>query len=328
MYKFNNIITHVPTACLIEDYQTLQLALNAIDICPHDTQEHIRCVMECLASVIDSCTEVPAGLDIKPSPSSLIAMSCKEGVLTDENGKDFRCIGGKPVSSALSGGCCQCDESCPHFGKECDPENCRIQLPSGFCYEPGSATDEELLRCLGEEAEGDTPETMRLPTRKEWDRLADIVDERNDIMHWQNIFSWCEDADSDWASIRAARGYCLVRGYRPARHWNYYYATTRHASVGFRPVVEIQAPDILGPDGTIVMVGTLYMDDQPVKVPVNPTEDGDIPDYIPGAKLKLGAPIQDAAYQVQAIKVGNVLIADRVLLKNISWNDLHMQGIC
>ena len=66
MYKFNNIITHVPTACLIEDYQTLQLALNAIDICPHDTQEHIRCVMECLASVIDSCTEVPAGLDIKP----------------------------------------------------------------------------------------------------------------------------------------------------------------------------------------------------------------------------------------------------------------------
>ena len=70
------------------------------------------------------------------------------------------------------------------------------------------------------------------------------------------------------------------------------------------------------------------MDDQPVKVPVNPTEDGDIPDYIPGAKLKLGAPIQDAAYQVQAIKVGNVLIADRVLLKNISWNDLHMQGIC
>ena len=45
MYKFNNIITHAPTACLIEDYQTLQRALDAIDICPHDTQEHIRCVM-------------------------------------------------------------------------------------------------------------------------------------------------------------------------------------------------------------------------------------------------------------------------------------------
>lgn len=322
MYKFNNIITHVPTACLIEDYQTLQLALNAIDICPHDTQEHIRCVMECLASVIDSCTEVPAGLDIKPSPSSLIAMSCKEGVLTDENGKDFRCIGGKPVSSALSGGCCQCDKSCPYFNAGCDPEMCRIQLPNGFCYEPGSGTDEELLRCLGEEAEGDTPEIMRLPTCEEWGRLADGVEENNTAMHWRDIYSWCQDAAPDWAPGRA------IRGYYSARYRYNLTATSRVVSVGFRPAVEIQPPDILGPDGTIVMVGTLYMNDQPVKVPVNPTKGGDIPDYISGAKLELRAPIQNAAYQVKAIKVGNVLIADRVLLKNISWNDLHEQEIC
>ena len=231
MYKFNNIITHVPTACLIEDYQTLQKALDAIDICPHDTQEYVRCVMDCLASVIDSRTEVPVGLDIKPSPSSLIAMSCKEGVLTDENGKDFPCIGGKPVSNALSGGCCQCDESCPHFGKECDPENCRILLSDGICYEPSFGADEKVLEYLGEEAEGDAPETMRLPTCEEWDCLADIVDERNDVMHWQDMLSWCEDADPAWASARA------VRGWVSARNWNNNNATNRNVNVGFRPAL-------------------------------------------------------------------------------------------
>ena len=70
------------------------------------------------------------------------------------------------------------------------------------------------------------------------------------------------------------------------------------------------------------------MDGKPVRVSTNPTKDGAIPDYIPGTKLELGAPIQDAAYQVQAIKVGNILIADRVLIKNVSWDDLHKQGVC
>ena len=322
MYKFNNIITHAPTACLIEDYQTLQRALDAIDICPHDTQEHIRCVMECLASVIDSCTKVPTGLDIKPSPSSLIAMSCQEGILTDEKGKDFLCAAGKPVSGAMSGGCCQCDETCAYFGKECDPENCHVLLPDEFMYEPGPGEDEKLLEHLGEEAEDDKPEAMRLPTCEEWDRLVDITNGADSRMHWNDMFSWCQDGSPDWASIRA------VRGYSSARHWRNYHAANRYVYVGFRPAVEILNPDILGPDGTIVMVGTLYMDDEPVKVPQNPVWNGDIPDYIPGAKLELGAPIQDAAYQVQAIKVGNVLIADRVLIKNVSWDDLHKQVVC
>ena len=198
MYKFNNIITHAPTACLIEDYQTLQRALDAIDICPHDTQEHIRCVMECLASVIDSCTKVPTGLDIKPSPSSLIAMSCQEGILTDEKGKDFLCAAGKPVSGAMSGGCCQCDETCAYFGKECDPENCHVLLPDEFMYEPGPGEDEKLLNHLGEEAEDDKPEAMRLPTCEEYDLLVTAVKEDNNRMHWNDMLSWCQDVDPNW----------------------------------------------------------------------------------------------------------------------------------
>ena len=315
MYKFNNIITHAPTACLIEDYQTLQRALDAIDICPHDTQEHIRCVMECLASVIDSCTKVPTGLDIKPSPSSLIAMSCQEGILTDEKGKDFLCAAGKPVSGAMSGGCCQCDETCAYFGKECDPENCHVLLPDEFMYEPGPGEDEKLLNHLGEEAEDDKPEAMRLPTCEEYDLLVTAVKEDNSIMHWEKISSWCQDVDQDRASYRA------IRGYHSARVWDNYYATNRSAVAGFRPVIEILNPKPLVPDGVIITVGTLYMDGKPVKVPQNPTQDGDIPNYIHGAKLEMREALDDPSYQVQAIKIGNVLIADRVLLKKISWDD-------
>ena len=163
---------------------------------------------------------------------------------------------------------------------------------------------------------------VRLPTCEEYDSLAKAVKESNDIMHWESMYSWCQDTDPDCAPYRA------IRGYPSADTGTTLDAPYRYVGVGFRPTVEILDPDILGPDGTIVMVGTLYMDDEPVRVPQNPVWNGDIPDYIPGTRLELGAPIQDAAYQVQAIKVGNILIADRVLIKNISWDDLHKQGVC
>lgn len=59
-----------------------------------------------------------------------------------------------------------------------------------------------------------------------------------------------------------------------------------------------------------------------------PTWYEDITDYVPGARLALGPALDDPAYQVQAIRIGRALVADRVLLKNISWQDLHVQEIC
>lgn len=41
-----------------------------------------------------------------------------------------------------------------------------------------------------------------------------------------------------------------------------------------------------------------------------------------------GPALDDPAYQVRAIRIGRALVADRVLLKNISWEDLHVQEIC
>ena len=163
---------------------------------------------------------------------------------------------------------------------------------------------------------------MRFPTCAEYDSLADTAKEANGIMHWKGIYSWCQDVKPGWPSTHA------VRGYLSARYWLNYNATSRSAHVGFRPVFEILNSDTLPPDGTIVTVGTLYMAGEPVKVPLNPTWDGDIPDYTPDSKLELREALGDPAYQVNAIRVGDILIVDRVLLKNISWQDLREQGFC
>lgn len=156
---------------------------------------------------------------------------------------------------------------------------------------------------------------MRLPTNDEWDRLIDIVDEDDDIAHWKNILFWCQDADPDCPSDRAVRGcyaarYCL--GVNDA---------CQDADVGFRPSFEASGIEYLC-DGATVTVGTLFMNGQPVKVPENPTIDGDIVKYLPGTRLEFRDAIDDPAYQVQAIKVGNILIADRVLMTQISWKDI------
>lgn len=149
---------------------------------------------------------------------------------------------------------------------------------------------------------------MRLPTCAEWNRLAEITNGRNSKMHWDGIYSWCQD--SDFPCMRMAKGCngCLFT--------RRIHEGERLDTVGFRPVFDA---DPKQRDGDIVMVGTLYMDDKPVKVPEYPTATGDVQDYITGATLTLGQPLADPDYQITAIKVGDCLIADRVLLKNISW---------
>ena len=41
-----------------------------------------------------------------------------------------------------------------------------------------------------------------------------------------------------------------------------------------------------------------------------------------GTALRFVSPVKDTPYQMQAIKVGNILIADRVLMLRISWLDI------
>lgn len=49
----------------------------------------------------------------------------------------------------------------------------------------------------------------------------------------------------------------------------------------------------------------------------------DILNYIPGTNLEMREALNDPAYQVVGIRVGNALIADRCLLKMISCDDIN-----
>ena len=159
---------------------------------------------------------------------------------------------------------------------------------------------------------------IRLPTIAEWNALVAVSSSKNHVLHWETMLSWCQDAAPDWQMFRA------VMGWTSADYRSFCKASSRHACVGLRPALEVLNSDALGPDGTIVVAGTLYMDGQPVKNPENPIYNGDIANYTAGTRLELRDAMDDPAYQVQAIKVGNVLVADRVLLRYISWEDCNV----
>lgn len=169
----------------------------------------------------------------------------------------------------------------------------------------------------------DTIPAMRIPTDQEWDLLMDITHEDDTLSHWKDMFSWVNDKDNKHglpASYRA------VRGCHSARYWNSYHASTQYVVVGFRPAFDLSSGALPSDiqDGKPVVIGTLYMDGVPVRVPQDPTYVGDIADFVPGAKLVMGPALDDPAYQVTAIKVADgVFVADRALLKNISYEDIE-----
>lgn len=119
-YQFrDDIVTIVPTACLIEDVQKLGRALSRAADPAYDTvavlKEECATTAECLAEVIARYTLVPPDLQIEPSGSSLVAMGMENGIIVNADGKDIVCRAGHPISNAMNGACSQCDQACPFF---------------------------------------------------------------------------------------------------------------------------------------------------------------------------------------------------------------------
>ena len=101
------------------------------------------------------------------------------------------------------------------------------------------------------------------PTNNEWDRFitreevitglpapvssdldstqnaTDLNSTHNQFWNWYYVYSWCQETYSGNSSYRA------IRGYNSARNWDYYTATYRSASLGFRPVLEVLNTDPL-----------------------------------------------------------------------------------
>lgn len=161
---------------------------------------------------------------------------------------------------------------------------------------------------------------IRIPTTEEWDKLMDITQENNSITNWKDMFSWIND--SDFPTYPAYR---VVRGCYSPRCRDWCSASYQCVRLGFRPAfepLESETRFSRVQDGEVVPIGTLYMDGKPVHVPESPKWNGDIEDYVHGAELTFRPPLDDPAYVVHAIKTGGVFIADRNLLKMISYVDI------
>lgn len=167
---------------------------------------------------------------------------------------------------------------------------------------------------------------MRIPTNKEWDELVEVTGGDDNKMHWKEMLSWVNDTEGKYHLSPIHRAGC---GYYSARHFIHYLASSpvdRYGDCGFRPAFENLKPDTLVSDikkGDVVTVGTLYVNGKPVKVPQNPTWNGDIVHYGFDATLEMREALNDPAFQVKGIYIGNgIYIADRVLLQYISYKEV------
>ena len=147
--KFHDdIATHAPTCCLIEDYWMLQKTLNYLangDIL--EAKEEISCVMECIAETIDRHTKMPAGLGMEPSVFLPIAMCIDNGIITND-GTPLRCKAGECLSNIGGSTCVACQYCRPNYaGSECDPESGHILLENDVLYD-ATGDGEEFVAAL------------------------------------------------------------------------------------------------------------------------------------------------------------------------------------
>lgn len=167
----------------------------------------------------------------------------------------------------------------------------------------------------------------------EWDEIVNFLMERDEIFHYRGLSSWTQDQIPN-----RFNGTLFIHRGGQVYPYGYFSNSIRNDSAGYRPVLEPLNPDTLEPnpsaladmeDGTFVKLGTLYMGKAPVRVPNRPYEfgDNDMQEYVPGEKLYIGDTDKNPENQIQFIKHKGILVADRNLLRKITWGDLHRQGL-
>lgn len=165
---------------------------------------------------------------------------------------------------------------------------------------------------------------IRIPTNQEYDRLVEITDGDNAKMNWRDTFSWVNDEDGKYQLMASDS---VLRGCYSDRYWIDYPGSYRREFVGFRPaadVLSIGSMDSDPEEGATIVMGTLYMDGRPIRVSETPVQIGDICQYKPGTSLEMREALDEPAYQVIGICVGNAVVADRVLVNHISYKDIEL----
>lgn len=162
---------------------------------------------------------------------------------------------------------------------------------------------------------------LRIPTNEEYDQLIKLTGGDDTKVHWRHVFSWVTDTENEYGLDTSYRA---IRGGSSTRIYDWTTSSGRDADCGFRPACDL-SPDALTSvkEGERMVMGTLYMAGEPVKVPKNPVANGDITAYVPGSKLELREALIDPDYQVMGFRVGNAVVADGCLLNMISYADIE-----
>ena len=172
--------------------------------------------------------------------------------------------------------------------------------------------------------------TERTDLRNDWDETMAVLGQHRARFHSKDMYSWCQDMPNDTPDLR------ICRGRDSGAQRTQFQADNHHTNIGFRPRLIPLDPHTLQPDpnrlhgymdGSTFFMGTLYMNELPLPNPHNPSWTGDIPNYIQGATLRIGNSDREPHNRIQWLKVGDSLIADRNLLKDISWSALHQNGL-
>lgn len=156
--------------------------------------------------------------------------------------------------------------------------------------------------------------TIHLITPDEYDRLVELTDGDDDIMHWEQMGTWLSNlTDSQFAAYAG--------GTSPScQHMEFMDQQTNR--IGLRLTVDGLSTEIQAvPDGQLIVVGTLYVKGKPVRVPQTPRVSGDIANYH-GAPILMREPLDDPDYMVLGVKDGDKAYTDRCLLNRISYNDI------
>lgn len=178
------------------------------------------------------------------------------------------------------------------------------------------------------------PYGVTIPSVVQWNAVIDTTSHFSSFekfFHTKGCFSWCQD---DYpASLKSRQ----IRGGEYPRGVKIYTAKSRTDFIGFRPVLIPLNPDTLKPDssmldcipdGVALGLGSLYINGHSVPTKY-PGDDyvKNTPVYNPQSLVQLGDSALDLYSQLQFVKCGDFLIADRNILRNISWEDLDNCGL-
>ena len=151
------------------------------------------------------------------------------GDMIGYNGTDFEIgdtVEGKELTWLKVGGLWVCDRNIL-MGISWDTLN-----KKGYVFGKEITIDGKKfkLRCLT--GSDGSRGSCRKGCNNEWDRFMDEYGENNDLTHYDDMYTWCQESDCDYSDYR------LLRGYASARNYNSDFATSSSTSFAFRPVLE------------------------------------------------------------------------------------------